>query len=62
MKRIIGENRKIFTQAKQALVGGVDSPVRSFNYVGINPVLIKKGKGSMVYDYENRKYIDYVLG
>ena len=53
--------RKLFNIAKRYLVGGVDSPVRSFNYVGIRPLLIKAGKGARVYSYNNRKYIDYVL-
>ena len=55
------KERKLFNIAKRYLVGGVDSPVRSFNYVGIEPLLIKSGKGSSVYSYNNRKYIDYVL-
>lgn len=52
---------KLFNLAGRFLVGGVDSPVRSFNYVGLKPLLIKAGNGARVYDYNNRKYIDYVL-
>ncbi|MBU0547265.1 MAG: glutamate-1-semialdehyde 2,1-aminomutase [Candidatus Omnitrophica bacterium] len=52
---------KLFNIAKRYLVGGVDSPVRSFNYVGIKPLMIKAGKGARIYDYGNHKYIDYVL-
>ena len=52
---------KILNIANRYLVGGVDSPVRSFNYVGIKPLLIKAGKGAKVYGYSGRKYIDYVL-
>ncbi len=55
------KNKRLFESAKKYLVGGVDSPVRSFNYVGIDPVLIKNGKGSKVYDYDGKRYIDYVL-
>lgn len=57
----ITKNKKLFKEAKRYLVGGVDSPVRSFNYVGIDPILIKKGKGSKIYDYDGKRYIDYVL-
>lgn len=53
--------RKLFKEAKKYLVGGVNSPVRSFNYVGIDPVLLDRGVGSGVYDYDGNKYIDYVL-
>lgn len=54
-------NYKLFNKAKKYLVGGVSSPVRSFSYVGGKPVLITRGKGSKVYDYDGNKYIDYVL-
>ena len=51
----------LFKKAKEHLVGGVNSPVRSFKYVGIKPLLIKKGKGSKVFDYDGSAYIDYAL-
>jgi glutamate-1-semialdehyde 2,1-aminomutase len=57
----VDKERKLFNIARRYLVGGVDSPVRSFNYVGIRPLMIESGKGARVYDYDNRKYIDYVL-
>jgi len=53
--------RKLYNLANRFLVGGVDSPVRSFAYVGGKPVFIKSGKGSRVYDYNNKEYLDYVL-
>lgn len=49
----------MFKEAKQFLVGGVNSPVRSFSYVGGEPVLLKQGHGSKIYDYEGREFIDY---
>jgi len=42
-------------------VGGVNSPVRAFNYVGGEPVPMRKGLGSKTYDYDGKRYIDYVL-
>lgn len=54
-------NKKLFNKAKRYLVGGVDSPVRAFGYVGGDPVLIKSGRGSKIYDYDGNVYIDYVL-
>ncbi len=54
-------NSKLFKEAKKYLVGGVNSPVRAFNYVGGDPLLIKRGQGSKVYDYDGKEYIDYVL-
>jgi len=55
------KNLKLFAQAKKYLVGGVDSPVRSFKSTGTAPLLIKKGKGAKIYDYDEKSYIDYVL-
>ncbi|MDP2928436.1 MAG: glutamate-1-semialdehyde 2,1-aminomutase [Candidatus Omnitrophota bacterium] len=54
-------NSKLFYKAKKYLVGGVNSPVRAFNYVGGEPLIIKKGRGSKVYDHDGNEYIDYVL-
>ncbi len=60
-KKITPENKRLFEKANRYLVGGVDSPVRSFSYVGGDPILIKEGKGANVYDYDGKRYIDYVL-
>ncbi|MBU1913134.1 MAG: glutamate-1-semialdehyde 2,1-aminomutase [Candidatus Omnitrophica bacterium] len=54
-------NSELFAKAREYLVGGVNSPVRAFNYAGCDPLIIKKGRGSKVYDYDGNKYIDYVL-
>jgi len=54
-------NKSLVSEAKKYLVGGVDSPVRAFNYVGGDPLIIKKGRGSKVYDHDGNEYIDYVL-
>ena len=53
--------QKMWQEAKRYLVGGVNSPVRSFRYAGGEPLLIKKGRGSSVWDYDGKRYIDYVL-
>lgn len=57
-KRITGG---LFKKAQQYLVGGASSPVRAFNYVGGDPMLIKSGHGSKVLDYDGNESIDYVL-
>jgi glutamate-1-semialdehyde 2,1-aminomutase len=53
--------KKTIKEAKELLVGGVNSPVRSFNYVGGDPLFVKKARGSKIYDDKGRGYIDYVL-
>ncbi|MCZ6561190.1 MAG: glutamate-1-semialdehyde 2,1-aminomutase [Gammaproteobacteria bacterium] len=50
----------LFTQAKQYIPGGVNSPVRAFAGVGGDPVFIGKALGSRVTDTDGRDYIDYV--
>lgn len=52
---------ELIKEARRYLVGGVNSPVRSFRYVGLDPLLIKKGHGPFVWDYCDRRYIDFVL-
>ncbi|WP_201007614.1 glutamate-1-semialdehyde 2,1-aminomutase [Paenibacillus glycanilyticus] len=65
MSRSIGNrrddrSREAFARAKQVLPGGVNSPVRAFKSVGLNPVYMDHGKGSRVYDIDGNSYIDYV--
>ena len=58
MSRIRSE--KLFQKACGLMPGGVNSPVRAFNSVGGNPLFIKKGSGSRVWDVDGNAYIDYV--
>ncbi|WP_025027440.1 glutamate-1-semialdehyde 2,1-aminomutase [Caldalkalibacillus mannanilyticus] len=55
-------NRSIqaFDEAKQYIPGGVNSPVRAFKSVGMNPIYFERGEGSKVYDLDGNSYIDYV--
>jgi len=40
---------------------GVNSPVRSFNSVGMTPLYIETAKDSYIFDIDGNKYIDYIL-
>lgn len=60
-KRPKTKDQRLFREARKYLVGGVNSPVRSFKYVGTLPVLAKRGKGAYLWDYDDNKYIDYIL-
>jgi glutamate-1-semialdehyde 2,1-aminomutase len=51
---------EFFTEAKNYIPGGVNSPVRAFKSVGLNPLFIAKAKGSKVFDADGKEYIDYV--
>lgn len=50
-----------FERAKRVMPGGVNSPVRAFRSVDMNPVFMVEGKGSKVTDIDGNTYIDYVL-
>jgi len=50
----------LFKEARKYMVGGVNSPVRSFSAVEGSPVFISKAKGSKLTDADGNKYIDYV--
>ena len=57
------KRQKSITAYKNALnyiPGGVDSPVRAFGSVGIEPLFIARAKGSKIYDIDGNEYIDYV--
>jgi glutamate-1-semialdehyde 2,1-aminomutase len=53
-------SKQLFKEACRYIPGGVNSPVRAFKSVGGNPIFIKKGKGSKIYDVDGQQFIDYV--
>jgi glutamate-1-semialdehyde 2,1-aminomutase len=55
-------NQTVRTAADKVLVGGVNSPVRSFRYAGVEPLVLSSGRGGRVYDYDGQEYIDFVAG
>lgn len=50
-----------FKEAKTLMPGGVNSPVRAFKSVQMDPIFMERGKGSKIYDIDGNEYIDYVL-
>jgi glutamate-1-semialdehyde 2,1-aminomutase len=59
MKR--DNSARLWKQANQRLVGGVNSPVRAFKGVGGNPFFVTSGKGAVITDADGNELIDYVL-
>ena len=53
-------SQKHFKEAKQYLVGGVNSPVRAFGAVGGTPLFIKKAKEAILIDEDGNSLIDFV--
>ncbi len=56
--RVISE--KLFQKAKKCIPGGVNSPVRAGQSVGIDPPFISKANGCVIWDVDGNEYIDYV--
>jgi glutamate-1-semialdehyde 2,1-aminomutase len=50
----------LFTEAKQVIAGGVNSPVRAFSAVGGEPVFFASAQGAWVESEDGKRYIDYV--
>ena len=55
------KSKKAFTEAENLMPGGVNSPVRAFKSVDMDPIFMERGKGSKMYDIDGNEYIDYVL-
>ncbi|SEP94020.1 glutamate-1-semialdehyde 2,1-aminomutase [Piscibacillus halophilus] len=55
------KSKALFNEAVDLLPGGVNSPVRAFNSVNMDPIYMEEGKGSKIYDVDGNEYIDYVL-
>src|SRR6266478_7715612 len=53
-------SREIFDRATKLLVGGVNSPVRAFNSVGGEPLIIERGEAQHLYDADGNQLLDYV--
>lgn len=57
----IKTSEKLYDEALENIVGGVNSPSRSYYAVGGGaPVFMKSGKGAYFYDEDGNRYIDYL--
>ena len=54
-------NEEIFAKSNEYMPGGVNSPVRAYKDMGINPPVMKCGKGVIIKDEDGKEYIDFVL-
>lgn len=50
----------IFDTANKYIPGGVNSPVRAFKAVDLEPIFIEKANKTYLYDINGKEYIDYV--
>ena len=52
---------RLMARATHRLPGGVNSPVRAFRSVGGDPVFMRRGEGSRIFDVDGNPYVDYVM-
>jgi len=57
----IEQSVEFFSEAREVIPGGVNSPARAFSAVGGQPLFIERGEGPYLYDADGNRYIDYVL-
>lgn len=56
----MSKSESLFNKAKKYIPGGVNSPVRAFSSVSMNPPYIEMADGCRLTDVDGNKYIDYV--
>ena len=61
MGRNYENSKQAFTKAVDLMPGGVNSPVRAFKSVNMDPIFMQSGKGATITDIDGNEYIDYVL-
>ncbi len=54
------KSSEFFSAAQMMIPGGVNSPVRAFKAVGVDPIFYARAKGSRVWDVDGNEYIDFV--
>ncbi len=55
------KSKQAFSKAVDLMPGGVNSPVRAFKSVNMDPIFMESGKGAIITDIDGNEYIDYVL-
>jgi len=53
------KSKKCYESLCQLIPGGVNSPVRSFKGLGVDPIVAERAAGAFVYDVDGNAYLDY---
>ncbi len=53
---------EFWKRAQEVMPGGVNSPVRSFKHVGMEPVFIQSAAGAEIVSVAGKRYIDFCMG
>ena len=53
--------QQAFSEAKQYIPGGVNSPVRALKSVGTTPLFVKESQGAYITDIDDNRFIDFCM-
>lgn len=53
------KSKKIYDDLSAITPGGTNSPVRAFKGLGLDPMIVDRGVGDMLYDVDGNGYIDF---
>jgi glutamate-1-semialdehyde 2,1-aminomutase len=53
---------RLAQEAARYLVGGVNSPVRTFRAIGGVPTIVTKSRGPWITDMHGQRYVDFIMG
>ncbi len=54
------KSRQLHERAIKSIVGGVNSPARSFKSVGGDPLFVQKAEDCWIWDVDGNRYMDYI--
>jgi glutamate-1-semialdehyde 2,1-aminomutase len=54
------KSKALYEKAVKVIPGGVNSPVRAFKSVGLDPLFVSSANGSKITDVDGNEYIDYI--
>lgn len=61
MRKTHQNYKSLWAKAQSLMPGGVNSPVRAFKSVGMDPLIVSRAKGSRIFDINGKSYIDLVM-
>lgn len=55
------ESKRIYENLKEVIPGGVNSPVRAFVSLDMDPVVVDSGSGEYITDADGHRYVDFCM-
>ena len=55
------KSQEIFEKSCEVIAGGVNSPVRAFIGLEVDPLIVERGEGDTIYDVDGKVYVDYCM-